>query len=156
MQYSVLCSCLHSTLLCKHALLLLLLCCLQAPFTIVKTGPTNVIQNEPFQFEVIVVIMSNAKGLRVVDNLPTGLWPTGTASWTSILSAGSAGPGGSECTFHKSAMLDTSPRKLQRWRLRVLLLCCVFGAVVVAGCVSSSWCVKAPRVVNGTNRGGTR
>lgn len=77
---------------------------LQAPFTILKAGPTRVEQNAPFNFEVTVVFMSSVTAARIVDNLPPGLWPTGTATWTAISNNGV--PSGSECgllcVFHNS------------------------------------------------------
>lgn len=93
---------------CSHVLLLiacsLLHLYLQAPFTILKAGPTRVEQNAPFNFEVTVVFMSSVTAARIVDNLPPGLWPTGTATWTAISNNGV--PSGSECgllcVFHNS------------------------------------------------------
>ena len=44
------------------------------------------------------------RGWFIVDNLPPGLWPTGTATWTAISNNGV--PSGSECgllcVFHNS------------------------------------------------------
>jgi hypothetical protein len=69
---------------------------LQAPFNITKTGPSKVQPNVPFLFDVVVTVLGLAKGVRIVDDLPPGLFPAGNANWTATPSNGSA-PGGGEC-----------------------------------------------------------
>jgi hypothetical protein len=66
----------------------------QSPFSITKTGPTKVTQGAPFNFEVNVVFLSTAKGVKIVDEMPAGLWPTGNATWTATSANGV--PGGGE------------------------------------------------------------
>ncbi|KAF6262366.1 hypothetical protein COO60DRAFT_1636040 [Scenedesmus sp. NREL 46B-D3] len=64
-----------------------------APFSITKTGPARVTQGVPFQFEVNVVFLASAKGVRIVDEMPAGLWPTGGATWTATSSNNVPGGG---------------------------------------------------------------
>lgn len=79
----------------------LLQCChctatvlLQAPFSIMKSGPAKVSQNVLFNFDVLVVFLATAKGVKVVDDLPSGMSPAGTATWTPTASNGA--PAGCE------------------------------------------------------------
>ncbi|WIA18464.1 hypothetical protein OEZ85_009921 [Tetradesmus obliquus] len=77
-----------------------------APFTIFKAGPTRVEQNAPFNFEVTVAFMSSVTAARIVDNLPPGLWPTGTATWTATSNNGV--PSGSCVTVNRTATTEAS------------------------------------------------
>jgi hypothetical protein len=107
------------------------MCSLQNPITIVKGGPTRVTQNVPFNFEVNVAILNTVKGVRIVDNLPAGLLPTGNATWTSTTVAGAAGPSGSE---HLLLMFDDWQNQLDVAQLYVLQ-----DVGTAAACAASVW-----------------
>ncbi|WIA18467.1 hypothetical protein OEZ85_009923 [Tetradesmus obliquus] len=71
-----------------------------SPFSITKTGPTQVTQGTPFLFEVNVVMLAPAKGVTIIDEMPPGLWPTGNASWTAT--SANRVPGGACTTTNRT------------------------------------------------------
>lgn len=73
-----------------------LCCAVQLPFVITKTGPVQVKTGEAFNYDVNVVFLDNAKGVKILDALPDQLTPSSTqlATWTAITTTGGTSSGG--------------------------------------------------------------
>jgi hypothetical protein len=61
---------------------------LQRPFNITKAGPARVKPDTPFVWNLTVTMLGAATGVKIVDELPSGLLPSGIANWTATAPAG--------------------------------------------------------------------